>query len=84
MKLHLVQKAHQNLEDQHRLTWKLGKNDMFDIILLLFTKSSRQSSLPCQKSGPLHYISALLACRLVPLKKKDNGNRPVGVGECLR
>jgi len=29
------------------------------------------------------YISTLLACRLVPLKKKDNGIRPVGVGECL-
>ena len=30
------------------------------------------------------YISTLLACRLFPLKKKDNGIRPVGVGECLR
>ena len=27
------------------------------------------------------YISTLLACRLVPLKEKDNGIRPVGVGE---
>jgi len=33
---------------------------------------------------PHDYISTLLACRLVPLKKKDNGIRPVGVGECLR
>jgi len=33
---------------------------------------------------PHEYISTLLACRLVPLKKKDNGIRPVGVGECLR
>ena len=33
---------------------------------------------------PHYYISTLLACRLVPLKKKDNGIRPVGVGECLR
>ena len=33
---------------------------------------------------PHGYISTLLACRLVPLKKKDNGIRPVGVGECLR
>ena len=33
---------------------------------------------------PHDYISALLACRLVPLKKKDNGIRPVGVSECLR
>ena len=24
------------------------------------------------------------ACSLVPLKKKGNGIRPVGVGECLR
>jgi len=33
---------------------------------------------------PHKYISTLLACRLVPLKKIDNGIRPVGVGECLR
>ena len=33
---------------------------------------------------PHDYISTLLTCRLVPLKKKDNGIRPVGVGECLR
>ena len=33
---------------------------------------------------PYDYISTLLACTLVPLKKKDNGIRPVGVGECLR
>ena len=33
---------------------------------------------------PQDYISTLLTCRLVPLKKKDNGIRPVGVGECLR
>jgi len=32
---------------------------------------------------PHDYISTLLACRLVPLKKKDNGLRTVGVGECL-
>ena len=32
---------------------------------------------------PHDYISTLLACRLVPPKKKDNGIRPVGVGECL-
>ena len=32
---------------------------------------------------PHDYISTLLACRLVPLTKKDNGIRPVGVGECL-
>jgi len=32
---------------------------------------------------PHYYISTLLACRLVPLKKKDNDIRPVGVGECL-
>jgi len=33
---------------------------------------------------PHDYKSTLLACRLVPLKKKDNGIRPIGVGECLR
>ena len=33
---------------------------------------------------PHDYISTLLACRLVLLKKKDNGIRPVGIGECLR
>jgi len=27
------------------------------------------------------HISTLLACRLVPLKKKDSGIRPVGAGE---
>ena len=30
------------------------------------------------------HISTLLVCRLVPPKKKDNGIRTVGVGECLR
>jgi len=33
---------------------------------------------------PQDYIPTLLICRLVLLKKKDNGIRPVGVGECLR
>ena len=32
---------------------------------------------------PNDYILTLLACRLVPLKKKDNGIKPVGVGEFL-
>ena len=32
---------------------------------------------------PHDYMSTLLACRLIPLKKKNNGIRPVGVGECL-
>ena len=26
----------------------------------------------------------LQACRLVPLKKEDNGLRPIGIGECVR
>ena len=30
------------------------------------------------------YIDVLLNCRLVPLKKEDNGIRPIGVGEILR
>jgi len=33
---------------------------------------------------PHDYTSNLLACRLVPLNKKDNGILSVGVGECLR
>jgi len=33
---------------------------------------------------PHDYISTLLSCRLVALKKKDNGIRPVGVDACLR
>jgi len=33
---------------------------------------------------PHNYISILLACRLVPLKKKDDSIRPVGVGKCLQ
>jgi len=33
---------------------------------------------------PHGYISTLLACRLVPLKKKDKGIRPVCVDEYLQ
>jgi len=33
---------------------------------------------------PHYHISTLFACRLVPLKKKHNSIRPVGVGKCLR
>jgi len=33
---------------------------------------------------PHDYISTLLAYKLVSIKKKDNGIRPVGVGECLQ
>jgi len=33
---------------------------------------------------PHDYTSTLLACRLVPLKKRDNGIRPVGIGDCVR
>ena len=33
---------------------------------------------------PHYHISTFLACRLVPLKKKDNGIRPVSVGKCLQ
>ena len=29
-------------------------------------------------------ISSLVACRLIPLLKEDDGIRPVGVGEVLR
>jgi len=33
---------------------------------------------------PHDHILTLLICRLIPLKKKDNGIRPVGVDECLQ
>ena len=33
---------------------------------------------------PHDYLTTPLAFRLVPLKKKNNGIRPVGVGECLQ
>ena len=38
----------------------------------------------CREDIPFDHISTLVACRLVPLKKKDNGIRPIGVGETLR
>ena len=38
----------------------------------------------CTEDLQNEYISTLLACRLVPLMKDDNGVRPVGVGETLR
>jgi len=52
-----------------------------------FTNASWQNCHPGQVSPDRHnstrlHISTLLACRLVQLKKKDNGIRP-GVGECL-
>ena len=38
----------------------------------------------CSEAIPSDYISTLMACRLVPLKKLDNSVRPVGIGETLR
>ena len=38
----------------------------------------------CTEEIPHDHISTLLACRLVPLMKEDDGVRPVGVGETLR
>ena len=38
----------------------------------------------CVKDIPFECISTLVACRLVPLMKEDNGIRPIGIGEVLR
>ena len=38
----------------------------------------------CSEEIPYEYISSLMSCRLVPLKKLDNSVRPVGIGETLR
>ena len=38
----------------------------------------------CSEVIPFEYISTLMSCRLVPLKKLDNSVRPVGIGETLR
>ena len=38
----------------------------------------------CMENIPHENISAYLACRLVPLSKRDGGVRPVGIGETLR
>ena len=38
----------------------------------------------CSEVIPSYYISTLMACRLVPLKKLDNSVRPVEMGETLR
>ena len=38
----------------------------------------------CVDEIPFNSISTLMACRLVPLKKEDDGVRPVGIGEVLR
>ena len=38
----------------------------------------------CSEMIPYEYISTLMSCRLVPLKKQDDSVRPVGIGETLR
>ena len=38
----------------------------------------------CSEEIPFEYISTMMSCRLVPLKKSDNSVRPVGIGETLR
>ena len=38
----------------------------------------------CIEAIPYENISAYLSCRLVPLSKRDEGVRPVGIGETLR
>ena len=38
----------------------------------------------CSEEIPYEFISSLMSCRLVPLKKVDNSVRPVGIGETLR
>ena len=65
----------------------MERHDLFKIIWHPLTEADEIASL-ARRLGmdtiPHDYISTLLACRLVLLKKKDNGIRPVGVGECLR
>ena len=38
----------------------------------------------CIESIPFGYTNLLFDCRLVPLKKEDDGVRPIGIGEALR
>ena len=38
----------------------------------------------CSEEIPYEFISSLMSCRLVPLKKVDNSVRPVGIGETPR
>ena len=38
----------------------------------------------CIEEVPYHHVNLLFDCRLVALKKTDNGVRPVGIGETLR
>ena len=54
MKLHLVQKTHQGLEDWHG---NLDRNDLFKIIWHLFKKTCWWNHHPCQMSGNRHYFT---------------------------
>ena len=38
----------------------------------------------CTEDIPFEHVSALFACRLVPLIKENDGVRPIGIGETLR
>ena len=66
----------------------LERNDLLKIIWHPLKNASWWNCHPGLVSRDGHhfhnYISTFLACRLVLLKKKDNGVRPVGVDECLQ
>ena len=38
----------------------------------------------CTEDVNFKYVSHLMACRLIPLVKDDDGVRPIGIGEVLR
>jgi len=88
MRLHQVQKAHQGGHTtqiatetlKEMICWKsygTYSQRLADKIATLAKHLVTDTIIPHQ------HISTLLACRLVPLKKKDNGIRPVGNGERL-
>ena len=87
MKSHPILKSYPGLEtntDWHGIS---ERNDLFEIIWNPFTNASWQNAILARclmMDTILHdYISTLLTCRLVSVKKKDNGIRPVGADECL-
>jgi len=51
MKLHPAQKAHQGLEDQHRLIWKLGEKLFFCLFCFFGTVQLVGYGVPGQNVG---------------------------------
>ena len=45
---------------------------------------ARFTRILCTKDVEFDSICTLVACRLVPLMKEDNGTRPIGIGEAVR